>query len=610
MTPSDNPAPGFDRDGVRRRYAQERAKRMTPSRGVIHDLRREEAFAGYLKDPFTPFIERKALRDEVDVAIVGAGLAAVVVGAKLRQAGVRRIRLIDKAGGIGGTWYWNRYPGVMCDVESYIYMPMLEEMNYIPTTKYAPGDEIRRHLESIAIKYGLVKDTLFHTGVEESRWVEAGQRWIVRTDRGDEVRARRLIMATGILNLMKLPAIPGMEHFQGRAFHTARWDYEYTGGGPNDPHLAKLTDKVVGVIGAGASAIQAVPPLGESAKHVYVFQRTPSAISERGNRPTDADFSKHLHPGWQKERMENFSAAMLGLPVKRDLVDDGWTKYQARLIPPSGPEMTPEEIAARVEQSDYGVMEEHRKRIEAIVADPRVAEGLKPYYRYFCKRPCFHDEYLPAFNNPKVTLVDCPAGVEQITPRGAVANGVEYPLDCIVYATGFEAEITRFARRAGHPIIGRGGITIEEKWKDGMISLHGLTTRGFPNLFIMPAPSQQSVTTVNYTHLTVIGADHIAATIAKLDELGIAVFDVSEAAERAWTEAIVNCFRDTRDFMAACTPSRLNYEGHPEAANPRNGSYGGGRGDVFGYQELLAKWRRDDFPGWEIVKGERLDPRD
>lgn len=597
MTAADNPGPGFNREAVRQKYAQERAKRVTASRGVIHDLKREKAMAGYLKDPFTPFVKRASVKEEVDVAIIGAGMAGVVAGAKLRGAG---IRLIDKAGGIGGTWYWNRYPGVMCDVESYVYMPMLEEMNYVPTTKYAFGDEIRRHLESIASKYSLIDDALFHTSVEESRWDEATRRWIVRTDRGDEIRARYMIMGVGILNLMKLPVIPGMEHFQSPAFHTGRWNYEYTGGSPTDPHLSKLADKVVGIIGAGASAIQAVPPLGNSAKHVYVFQRTPSAISERGNRPTDDDFVKQLYPGWQKDRMENFSAAMIGLPVKHDLVDDGWTRYQAKLNPPMGKGMTPEEIATWLEQSDFGVMEEHRKRIEGIVGNPRIAEMLKPYYRYFCKRPCFHDEYLAAFNNPKVTLVDCPAGVTQITSHGVIANGTEYKLDCIVYATGFEAESTRFARRAGHPIIGRGGITIEEKWKNGIISHFGLTTRGFPNLFIMPSPAHQSVTTVNYTHSIIMGAEHVAATIAKLDQRGIDMFDVSEAAENAWTGDIVSCFRDARDFMAACTPSRLNYEGHPEAANPRSGSYRGGRGDFYGYQEVLAKWRQGDFPGWEL----------
>ena len=272
---------------------------------------------------------------------------------------------------------------------------------------------------------------------------------MIRTDRGDEVRARYLIMAVGILNLMKLPVIPGMDEFEGKAFHTARWDYDYTGGSQDDPRLTKLADKVVGVVGVGASGIQALPPLAESAKHVYVFQRTPSAIGERGNRPTDDDFAEQLHPGWQKERMENFSGVMIGRPVERDLVDDGWTLHTARLNNPSVEEgMTGEDIAARVEAFDYDVMEEHRRRIEAIVTDPAVAEMLKPYYRYGCKRPCFHDEYLAAFNNPNVTLVDCPGGVTKITPHGAIANGTEYELDCIVYATGFEAELTPFARGA------------------------------------------------------------------------------------------------------------------------------------------------------------------
>jgi cation diffusion facilitator CzcD-associated flavoprotein CzcO len=606
MTPSDDQAPIFDPETVRERYARERAKRMTKSRGVIHDLKREAQFEGYVRDPFTPLRERDPVVEDVDVAIIGAGMSGVVVGAKLREVGIRRIVLIDKAGGIGGTWYWNRYPGVMCDVESYIYMPMLEEMHYVPTTKYAFGDEIRRHLEAIATKYGLVDDALFHTGVETSEWDEATARWVIRTDRGDEVRARYLVMAVGILNLMKLPVIPGMEDFQGRAFHSARWDYEYTGGSPDDPHLDKLGDKVVGVVGSGASAIQAIPPLAESAKHVYVFQRTPSAIGERGNRPTDEGFAEQLQPGWQRQRMENFSAVMIGRAVDQDLVDDGWTHHMARVTNPVvGPDMRPEDVAAAVEAFDYSVMEEHRTRIEGIVADPAVAESLKPYYRYLCKRPCFHDEYLAAFNHPNVTLVDCPAGVEQITARSAIANGVEYELDCIVYATGFEAELTPFPRRAGHTVIGRGGLTVKEKWADGPVTLHGMTTRGFPNMFLVPAPGQQAVTTVNFTHLMVIGADHIAATVDLLERRGVRLFDVSEEAENAWTETIVSTFRDNSSFMAACTPSRLNFEGDVSKVNPRNGSYGGGYGNVFGYQELLAEWRaRGDFAGWELVEGD------
>ena len=285
MNPSDQTNPAFDPEAVREKYERERAKRMTESRGVIHDLKADERFAEYTRDPFTPFVEREPVTEDVDVAVIGAGMSGVVMGAKLRDAGLRRIMLIDKAGGIGGTWYWNRYPGVMCDVESYIYMPMLEEMNYVPTTRYAFGDEIRRHLDAVATKYGLVDDALFHTGVDTSEWDESLSRWVIRTDRGDEVRARYLIMAVGILNLMKLPVIPGMDEFEGASFHTARWDYDATGGSQEDPRLTKLADKVVGLIGVGASGIQALPPLAESAKHVYVFQRTPSAIGERGNRP-------------------------------------------------------------------------------------------------------------------------------------------------------------------------------------------------------------------------------------------------------------------------------------------------------------------------------------
>jgi cation diffusion facilitator CzcD-associated flavoprotein CzcO len=606
MTLSDDTTSAFDPEAIRDKYAEERAKRMTESRGVINDLGHDERFAEYTKDPFTPFIEREAVRQDVDVAIIGAGMSGVVVGAKLREAGLRDIVLIDKAGGIGGTWYWNRYPGVMCDVESYIYMPMLEEMNYVPTTRYAFGDEIRRHLDAVANKYGLVDDALFHTGVESSEWDDATGRWRVRTDRGDDVRAKYLIMAVGILNLMKLPMIPGQDTFEGAAFHTARWDYEYTGGGPDDPHLTKLADKVVGVIGNGASGIQAVPPLAESAKHVYVFQRTPSAIGERGNRPTDDTFADRLYPGWQKDRMENFSGIMIGREFEADLVDDGWTHHTARLNnPPKNPKyvegMDLADIPAIVEAYDYDVMEEHRARIDEIVADPAVAEMLKPYYRYGCKRPCFHDEYLLAFNNPNVTLVDCPAGVEEIRPHSAVANGVEYELDCLVYATGFEGELTPFARRAGHTIIGRGGITMEEKWRDGVLSLHGMTTHGFPNMFIMPAPGQQAVTTHNFTHLMVVGAEHIATTVGMLEARGVKAFETTAEAEQSWTDIIISTWRDNSAFMTACTPSRLNFEGHPEVLKPNNGAYGGGYGDFFGYQQLLADWRAaGDFEGFAL----------
>jgi len=480
-------------------------------------------------------------------------------------------------------------------------MPMLEEMNYIPRDRYASGEEIRTHLERIAERFDLLDDALFHTRVERSEWDEGAARWVLTTDRGDAIRTRFLVIAPGILNLMKLPVIPGMEDFQGKAFHSARWDYGYTGGSPTDPHLSKLADKKVAVIGTGASAIQCIPPLAESSQHLYVFQRTPSAIGVRGNHPTREDFAAQLSPGWQRERMENFTAIMTGRAVDRDLVDDGWTHHMAKVANPSvEPGMSMEEIIEAAERFDFQVMEEHRARIDEIVRDPRCAEILKPYYRYLCKRPCFHDEYLDAFNRPNVTLVDCPTGIDRVTEHGVVVCGEEYTVDCIVYATGFEAEVTPFPRRAGHPVVGRGGITLDDKWKDGSLTLHGMMTRGFPNLFLAPGPGHQAVISVNHTHIMVTGAEHIADSIARLDGMGVKIADVSEEAEADWVQKIVAGFADRSAFMAACTPSRLNFEGDPSAQNPLNGSYGGGYGDYFGWRDIIRDFRESGFPGLEL----------
>jgi cation diffusion facilitator CzcD-associated flavoprotein CzcO len=606
-----------DLESVRAKYLAERDKRLVKGRADIRNLRRDAFFARFRDDPFTAVAPRDPVIDDVDVAIIGAGMAGVVAGARLREAGVERIRLIDEAGGVGGTWYWNRYPGVMCDVESYIYMPMLEEVGYVPKRRYAFGDEIRQHFEAIARQYNLVEDALFHARVERSEWDEGAARWVVRTDRGDEIRARYLVLAVGILNLMKLPVIAGMEDFRGRAFHAARWDYEYTGGSPDrlppvyggdeDGRLSKLSDKVVGIMGTGASAIQCIPALAESAQQLIVFQRTPSAVGVRGNRPTGEEVLQTVRPGWQWERMLNFQSAVGGLPVDRDMVDDGWTHHFGPThTAPQEPGLSIADMVRRAEEIDFEIMEEHRARVVETVKDSRNVEILQPYYRYICKRPLFHDEYLPVFNLPNVTLVDCPAGIERVTERGVRVNGQEYELDCLIYATGFQAEMTPLSERAGQDVIGRGGSRLADKWESeaGGSSLFGMMTRGFPNMFIMPAPGQQAVVTVNHTLITVVGAEHIGATVKILEDRGIKVFEVSEQAEAEWCQKILDGYVDATELMSACTPSRLNNEGNPAAMKPRSGSYGGGLGDFYGFYDLIGEWRsqlaRGDSAGLDL----------
>jgi cyclohexanone monooxygenase len=600
MSDTATAAPGidFNPDELREKYRAERDKRVRAD-GNAQYLEVTGEFAHYLEDPWVAPVVREPVTSDVEVAIVGGGHGALLIGARLRALGIDGIRFIEKAGDFGGTWYWNRYPGAACDTEAYIYMPLLEETGYIPTEKYAKGPEIRAHCQRIGKHFDLYRDALFQTQITNLRWLEHDQMWEVSTDRGDRFRARFVAMANGPLNRPKLPGVPGIESFRGHSFHTSRWDYAYTGG-DDYGKLDGLADKRVAIIGTGATAIQCVPHVGAAAKQLFVFQRTPSSVDVRANRPTDPQWSQALKPGWQRHRMENFSTVLVGGPAEEDLVNDGWTEIITKLLRGrvsgnatdgfgGGGAPDAETMGRVMELADFEKMNQIRSRVDEIVKDPKTAAALKPWYRQFCKRPCFHDEYLQTYNLPGVTLVDTDGhGVERITERGVVANGVEYEVDCIIYASGFEVG-TPLERRAGYQVYGEGGLALSEKWQDGVSTLYGMQTRGFPNCFIVGLA--QVGGSANITHVLEVQSRHIAHIIHSTIERGACTVDVTQEAEDAWVQTVVNASMANISFLENCTPGYYNNEGQPNGELIRqNGAYAPG---IMAFSMLLDQWREE-----------------
>jgi cation diffusion facilitator CzcD-associated flavoprotein CzcO len=576
-------------EAVRERYRIERAKRLRED-GNEQYVEIAGQYAHYLEDPYTEVVPREPLTDEVTVALIGGGFAGLVTGAYLVKAGITDVRIIEKGGDVGGTWYWNRYPGAQCDIESYVYLPLLEETGYMPVEKYSHAPEIHEHCRRIATHFGLYDNACFSTEVQAIEWDDAASRWIIRTNRGDAMRAQFVVMGNGPLHRPKLPGIPGIESFSRHSFHTSRWDYEYTGG-DSSGGLHKLADKRVGIIGTGATAVQCVPHLARAAKELYVFQRTPSSIDERGNRPTDPAWVESLEPGWQQKRVENFTTMTSGSIAPEDLVMDGWTDIARRvvtkLMESKDTDLSPEGIARALEASDFEKMNDIRARVDAIVKDPATAEALKPWYRQLCKRPCFHDEYLEAFNEPGVTLVDTDGrGVERITETGVVVDGVEYELDCLIYATGFEVG-TEYTRRAGYDLTGRDGRTLSEHWADGMRSLHGMHVHGFPNAFVVG--HQQGGFTASYPHLLEECSKQITYLIGRAVDEGISEIEVTAEAEEAWVQNIIANGRPMAGLGASdCTPGYYNNEGRESPTAKQNANFGGGPLVFF---KMLADWR-------------------
>ncbi|WP_262699507.1 MULTISPECIES: flavin-containing monooxygenase [Streptomyces] len=583
---SDNSAPlggpGFDPEAIRRKYLEEsekrRSKKSAPSRAVA------ESTVLSVEDPFveTP-LEREPLHDEVDAVVVGGGHTGLMTAVHLRKAGVPRVRLIEKGAGFGGVWYWNRYPGIRCDVDAYSYMPMLEEVGTMPTEKYAQGDEIRAHAQALAEKFGLDESALLQTQVTGARWDEDADRWIVTTDRGDEIRTRFICLGSGTLDNPSIPDVPGLDEFEGHVFHSSRWDYDYTGGNERGG-LTKLAGKRVVVVGTAASSIQFIPELAQYAEEVLVVQRTPVIVIPRNNTPTDPEWFRNQPAGWQKERIENLTAVVQSPPGSKpptqDILDDsltGLSKMSRNVSPELSALLEGAEPATRMLYGNYAAMEKIRADMASIVNDPDTAEKLKPYYNLGCNRPQFSDTYLQAYNRPNVTLLDTEGhGVEALTAKGVVVGGVEYEADCVVFGTGFEVDAGRF------PVAGRGGELLSDKWADGVRSLHGVLTAGFPNLLVVGG-IPQATHAINFTHQLYDQATHVSTIVRRCLDEGLASVEVRPEAEERWAQQIKEKAAGLPRPALNCAPnkqSELIHSGYP--------------GGPIAYAQVCREWLQGD----------------
>jgi cation diffusion facilitator CzcD-associated flavoprotein CzcO len=537
-------------DAIKTKFAAERDLRLAyrPQGTAQYTSDFSGALAKYAIDPHAePAPDRAPIEDEVEVLFIGGGFSALLTAARMRERGVQSIRIVERGADVGGTWYWNRYPGAACDVPAYDYLPLLDEMDYVPSRLYAKGPEIFAHCQAIARRYDLYELAVFRTTVLRTTWDAQARRWRIETDRGDRMTAKFVVCANGTLSKPKLSKIAGMESFAGHSFHTSRWDYAYTG-----RELENLSDKVVGIIGTGASAVQAIPRLGKTARELYVFQRTPSGIDIRGDRPTDPEWAARLKPGWQQaRRMKHIRGREIDAAKKAELAA-----------------LPREEKIRRQENENIDHMMRIHARIDEIVQDPATAQSLKPWYMFMCKRPCFDDDYLPTYNRPNVHLVDTHGeGITQIAPEGPTFDGRVYPLDLLIYATGFEVQRTGIYNE----IRGRDGREINETYASGMRTLFGVHTHGYPNLFIMGG--YQASFQFNLTFMLQTQGDHIAECVKLARDGGHEEIDVKPETEEWWVQEVI-AHRGKTSRNTDCTPGYYNFEG--EFNRRQDGNYNGG----------------------------------
>lgn len=593
------PAVGPDElEALRQRYARERDKRLRKD-GIKQYVSTRGDFSYFVDDPYVTPVERAPVEKTVQAVIIGAGFGGILTAISLQNAGLDDILIVEKGGDFGGTWYWNRYPGLACDMKSYVYLPLLEEVGYMPPRNYASGKEIREHAERLVDHFGLRDMGLFQTEATELRWLEDEQLWQVSTRQGDRLKAKYAVSATGVFSRPKLPGIRGIDTYKGHTFHTSRWDYGYTGGSP-EGGMTKLAGKRVALIGTGATSVQLAPELAAHAEHLYIIQRTPSGVDVREEKPTDEAWVKTLEPGWHQRLIENFTALTSGAGAEEDLIQDGWTYIFSRMSMSANAagDMSLEDMMLAAEYADAEKMNDIRARIDAIVKDPKTAEALKPWYRRFCKRPVFHDGYLEMFNRDNVTLIDTDGkGIEAFTEDSIVIDGETLKVDCIIFASGFEVGADAVLLN-GFEIVGKGGLNLRDKWNQGGVqSFHGVMVNGFPNLFLHQ--TAQGALSANFCHGLNEMSKHMGHIVSEIEKTGASAAEIAAEAETEWVAHCAAVSGIALDFFKTCTPGYYNVEGHIDEEAMKG--YGYGLGPMM-FFNIVKSWREDGMAGLELSK--------
>ncbi|KAI9172829.1 FAD/NAD(P)-binding domain-containing protein [Paramyrothecium foliicola] len=620
---------------IEAKYDAERDKRLKErpqGEAQFIDLTTVDQYKHLTDDPWVEPEDHKTVPHTIDLdkpikyLIAGAGYSGLLFAVRLLEAGanLEDLVLVDSSGGYGGVWYWNRYPGLMCDVESYIYMPLLEETGYMPKHKYCYGPELREHAERIADHWSLRERTIFRQQADKMVWDAAASEWTIKTKFAGEneeydldFRASYVILAGGQLTRPKIPVVENLEAFKGHVVHTSRWDYGYTGGCSSNakPKMANLADKKVAVIGTGATAVQLIPELAKYAKHLFVVQRTPSSVDVRGQRETDPEEWRTItsNQGWWLDRNVNFAKILHQATPQPavNMVNDGWVVGNPSYCTAWGydNELAPEQVVEFVQRMHIGDIpraERLRRRVEEIVQNAETAEHLKHWYPSWCKRPCFHDDYLPTFNKPNVTLLDTGGrGVEKFTDKGVVVNGIEHEIDLLVLATGYKVlggSMTMSpAIRFGLTIEGKDGIDMNAAFEEEISTLHGLCRAGFPNMFW--AGAAQASLTANQIMSMDAFAEHVAYILLEAQRKSGSsrtIIESTQAAQDDWGDQTASVALGM-SAMVGCTPNYLNFEGDMDrvlAEGPemqprimRSGLWGRG---INHYKDVLKRWRDED----------------